>query len=169
MLQLPSRSFCPLCDLPSSSSSIQPQRRPTTCLNRSARSTSTYIRYPFRRQSCLAAAALRSTSPASATERALATSPTSSNGMSPTPRPSPTALASSSVLAPEPVAACCPRFATVATAHVCSAVFSLVAPQAPPAPSFGFSHAMVRMSVLTILKIWPPGPLRYSGSPFGFV
>ena len=73
-----SRSFCPPWNLPSTpttATTTQSQLQPSQHLD--AYTTPAHILQP-----CLAAAALRSTSPASATEHALATSPTSSNGMS---------------------------------------------------------------------------------------
>jgi hypothetical protein len=124
---------------------------------------------PIRIEPCLAAAAPRSTSRASATAPARATSPTNSNGTFPEPRPSrpPSSLSPSICIhlppsqplraAPAPplrrAATSLPRHPSRArTARLPPSLF----PHDPP----------VKLS-LTTSKLWSPRPLRHPGPALG--
>jgi hypothetical protein len=146
---------------------------PSTCLSCKFRTTPIHTRHPTRRQTCLAAAALRSTSPASATAHALATLPTSSNGMSSNASPQPDRNRSV-VLYHSPRS----RVFRVPLRH--GRRNHCFATQLPPfllhpcAPTTicTFRPSTTRSfesNHLTPLKLWPPSPLRHPSPPFGFL
>jgi hypothetical protein len=148
----------------------QPHLHPTARLVLTASSVTPTTKTPIPITRCLAAVVPRSTSPALATARARATSPTNSNGTSPSfaqldRRRSPAAhLPLQLCTASSRGTALAPR----RRAAVPSLPSNPVACAHPAAPSLAPSSRFVAKPSLTTSKLWSPRPLRYSSPALSF-